>query len=205
MSAEVAIMASKKPTMDRRVFLSNHRDPAIASELMTYFPALRRRAQRLTRNQADADDLVQECVLRALSRIDQFEPGTNLRGWLSTILTNIFIERVRRAARYRELLATYALKHKMETAPNQLSRLEFLAVDKALDDLPDEQRAALLMIAVDQASYSETAQKAGVPLGTIRSRVSRARQTLMLSADGDKCTQPLRSKGPLAIGSSQEA
>lgn len=159
------------------------------SELADHFPALRRYARRLTNNPVDADDLVQECVVRALARIEQFEPGTNLKGWLTTILTHIFIEGARRTARYRELLKAYALEHKTASDPNQLSRLEFLAVDKALNDLPADQRAALIMVAIDRVSYSETAQKAGVPLGTIRSRVSRARQALASSSYGNICSR----------------
>lgn len=123
--------------------------------------------------------------MRALTKMTQFEPGTNLAGWLSTILTHLFIEKVRREARYRKLLAAYKLKHPNYSPANQSKRLEISALDNAIDELPDEQRMALTMVALYNASYAETARSAGVPVGTIRSRLSRARQALAISVNGN--------------------
>ncbi len=169
------------------------RTASAASEIAAHGPALRQYAGRFTRNASDIDDLVQECVLRALTKLEQFEPGTNLRGWLKVILHNVFLDGLRRRARARKLVDAYAVSgHEAVTSPDQFARLEVQAVDRALGELSAVQRDTFIMVAIDGLSYEETARRARVPVGTVRSRVSRTRTHLATSSYGAISGERLR-------------
>jgi RNA polymerase sigma-70 factor (ECF subfamily) len=141
-------------------------------------PRLRRYAMALARDRARADDLVQDCLVRALEKAHLWEPGTNLRAWLFTILHNQHVNDVRR--RMREGVSTpiedTALP--VTVSPSQESACQLKAVDRAMAMLPQEQRATLLLIGLEGFSYEEAAEILRVPVGTIRSRLSRGRATL---------------------------
>lgn len=165
-----------------------------ASEFAAHFPALRQYARGLTRNASDIDDLVQECILRALTKLEQFEPGTNLRAWLKVILRNVFLDGLRRRARARKLIDAYTVSGQgTVTSPDQLARLEVQAVGEALGKLPALQRNTFIMVAIEGLSYEDAARKAGVPVGTVRSRVSRTRTFLAKSSYGATTEKRLRA------------
>jgi RNA polymerase sigma-70 factor (ECF subfamily) len=150
-------------------------------------------AVRLVHNPDDANDLLQETVLRAWRFFDQFQPGTNCRAWLLTILFNNFRNGYRRASREQPASATGDFDHRLEAAsladqPQEgnpetavSTRSMDREVESAFNSISDEFRSALLLIDVQELSYREASQVLEVPVGTIKSRVSRGR-TLMRQA-----------------------
>ena len=156
---------------------------------------LRGAALRLTRSRAEADDLVQEAVLRAWSFWDRFEPGTNGRAWLHRILVNSFINGWRRQRREREILAEVcgdATRRAYWTdAPREDERDDGLSdeIHEALAALPPEFRAVLERIDLDEQSYREVAEALGCPIGTVMSRLHRARRALRNKLRGYAATE----------------
>jgi len=140
-------------------------------------PALRRYAYGLVRNHAEADDLVQDTLERALSRWYARRSDGELRAWLFTILRNRHID-ARRQERRRGTHVEIDDSDHRETAARQETALEARDVLAALDELPEEQKSLLLLIGVEDISYGEAAHILGVPIGTVMSRLSRARQRL---------------------------
>ena len=137
---------------------------------------LRRYALALTGSRFEAEDLVQDTLARAVAAAASFRKGGNLRSWLFTIMHNAFISSVRaRRAAERELDDDVL---ELSQAPTQLDRLEVRDVLAALARLPEAQRAALVLIALEDFSYSEAARVLGVPLGTLMSRLARGREAL---------------------------
>jgi RNA polymerase sigma-70 factor (ECF subfamily) len=143
-------------------------------------PRLRRYARALVRDVTGADDLVQECLIRALSKLDLWRDGTNLRAWLFTILHNEYVNYVRRSIRigapveFRDDGAPAALR----LPASQEKRLELRDLDRALARLPQEQRAVILLVGLEGMPYVDVAVVLGVPVGTVRSRLSRGRFAL---------------------------
>lgn len=157
----------------------------VESILVGQIPYLRRYARGLTHNAADADDLVQSCLLRALTNFHRFEKDTNLRAWLLTILHNIFIDTVRKRRRAREAFEAAGIATDgLSQAPNQLHRIQVGELKEAIAQLPAEQRSTLLLVALEDLTYEEAARITGVPVGTVRSRLSRARQMLVGVVNG---------------------
>ena len=140
-------------------------------------PALRRYAYALMRDHAAADDLVQDTLERALSRWTSRRPDGELRAWLFTILCNLHIDAHRQGQRRGAHVEIDEDDHR-ETATRQETALEARDVLAALDQLPEEQKSLLLLIGVEDFSYEEAARIVGVPIGTVMSRLSRARQKL---------------------------
>lgn len=140
-------------------------------------PALRAFAWSLARNPADADDLVQETLTKAWTYRDKFQAGTNLRAWLFTILRNTWYSAA--AKRSREV-ADEEGRHAagVATEGSQEWAVELTALRQALDDLPPEHREAIVLVGAAGLSYEEAAEIAGCALGTIKSRVNRARNRL---------------------------
>ncbi len=152
-------------------------DDTFRSGLVTALPSLRAFAFSLTHNWDTADDLVQDTITRAWAAQERFEAGTNLNAWLFTILRNLFYSEHRK--RLREVEdpdGTYAAG--LRTRPDQHSHLEFQDMQAALKGLPPDQREALLLIAAEGLSYDEVAEITGVAVGTVKSRVNRARTRL---------------------------
>jgi RNA polymerase sigma-70 factor (ECF subfamily) len=141
-------------------------------------PRLRRFARSLARDNTLADDLVQECLLRAISRFHTWERGTNLRAWLLTILRNVFINELRRVRRKGDTIEYDDTRHAEAQAGTQSLTVDLAAVQRAFDRLSDEHREILHVVALEQFSYGEAASALGVPIGTVRSRLSRARAAL---------------------------
>lgn len=148
-------------------------------DIQTYTPSLRRFAYSLSRNRDLAEDLVQDCVVRAIERIDKFENGTNLRAWLFAIMRNIYFDGLRRSTRgpsFSPMTEHWESYHCMQ--PVQLSRVEFLEFSIMFENLPARDREILLFVAVEGLEYAEIAQRLGIKLGTVKSRISRARARL---------------------------
>ena len=141
-------------------------------------PALRAFAWSLSHNASDADDLVQDTLIKAWTNRDKFEPGTNLRAWLFTILRNTYYTAaVRRRREVRDETGKYAAT--LSTGPTQDWSLAIRALQAALAQLPDEHREALILVGAAGLTYEEAAEVCGCALGTIKSRVNRARARLL--------------------------
>jgi len=153
--------------------------------MLATIPSLRAFAISLTGSVDQADDLVQEALVRGLSRIDRFQPGTNLQAWLFTILRNQFYTAFRRRRREVED-PDGVLAGKRPVLPEQMGHLDLEDLRVALTKLPFEQREALLLVAAQGFSYEETARICATRVGTIKSRINRARAKLaeLLLVDG---------------------
>jgi RNA polymerase sigma-70 factor (ECF subfamily) len=152
-------------------------DPGLRSLLLAAVPSLRAFAISLSGSVDRADDLVQDTLLRALANIHRFEPGTNLNAWLFTILRNLFHSEYRKRKReVEDADGSYAAR--LATAPEQNARLDFGDLRLALAKLSPDQREAVLLIGAEGFSYEEAAQICGTAVGTIKSRVNRARRRL---------------------------
>ena len=148
-------------------------------------PSLRRYAWSLVRNKSEADDLVQDCLVRALGRMDSLQPGSDLRAWLFTIMHNIFVNRWRRMRNRTRLLAEHAEPETIIPAPQPASA-EMRDVLRGLDTLLEEQREVILLVAVEGFHYDEVASMLGIPIGTVMSRLSRARDRLSQFVQGQE-------------------
>jgi RNA polymerase sigma-70 factor (ECF subfamily) len=154
--------------------------------ILATLPELRAFALSLTRDGSRADDLVQETILRAWAHADQFETGSNLRAWLFTILRNLFYTEQRR--RQREVDDPQGKRAaRLMVGPEQQSHLEFEDFWHALGRLPPLHREALILVAAQGLSYEEAARVCGVAVGTIKSRVNRARTHLMALLQIEAC------------------
>jgi RNA polymerase sigma-70 factor (ECF subfamily) len=161
------------------------RDAAIA-----LLPSLRAFAWSLCRNSADSDDLVQETLIKAWTHRDRFEPGTNLRAWLFTILRNTYYTA---AVKRRREVADKEGKHaaRLIEAPTQEWSVAMRALQDALQRLPSDQREALILIGAAGLTYEEAAEICGCALGTIKSRVNRARARLLRIMDAPDASDAL--------------
>jgi len=151
-------------------------------------PHLRRFARALSGDPSYADDLVQDCAERALTRLHLFDQTRNIRIWLFTILRNLHVNQQRKQARRgRNIPVEEAREGELSHQPEQIERLAMHDVADAILLLPVEQREVLLLISLEGMSYNETAQTLGIPAGTVMSRLSRARRQLStLMADDEK-------------------
>jgi RNA polymerase sigma factor (sigma-70 family) len=147
-------------------------------------PALRRYARSLMRNPSAADDLVQDCLERAVSRWHQRRDG-NTRSWLFTILHNLAVNQFRQSvARGRHVTLDEANENEFGQDAVQEQKLMYRDVLDKLAKLPDDQRAVLLLVAVEDLSYADAAKVLGIPIGTVMSRLSRARERLQQEIEG---------------------
>jgi RNA polymerase sigma-70 factor (ECF subfamily) len=152
-------------------------DPSVRDTMLAAVPSLRAFAISLSGNVDRADDLVQETLLRALANIDSFEPGTNMSAWLFTILRNLFRSEYRKRRReVEDADGRYA--ETLKSHPEQTGRVEFSEFRAALAKLPSDQREALILVGASGFSYEDAAAICGCAVGTIKSRVNRARTRL---------------------------
>ncbi|TXH34471.1 MAG: sigma-70 family RNA polymerase sigma factor [Rhodospirillaceae bacterium] len=155
-------------------------------ELIETLPALRAFAMMLTRDRAAGEDLLQDTVVRALDKWESFTPGTNLRAWLYTIMRNQHINGLRRRQRERLTDIDDDLLDNLDSvAANQEHSLVLKELMQAISGLRREQREALHLVVADGLSYEEVANICGCPVGTIRSRIARARQELEVRLTGE--------------------
>ena len=147
-------------------------------DLLACVPHLRAFAWFLARNRERADDLVQDTIIRALAAAAQFQAGTNLKGWMFTILRNLHYNEVRKNRIQMQSLDD-PLAYEPAVLPNQVASLEFGDFRRAFWQLADDRREALILIGASGLSYEEAAKVCDCPKGTIKSRVSRARRELL--------------------------
>lgn len=154
------------------------------NEVVGMIPALRAFAWSLCHNGSDADDLVQDTLIKAWTNREKFEPGTNLRAWLFTILRNTYYTQViRRRREVRDETGEYA--NNLKQPPTQEWSVAMRALQAGLAQLPDEHREALILVGAAGLSYEEAAEICGCALGTIKSRVNRARARLLKIMDAE--------------------
>jgi RNA polymerase sigma-70 factor (ECF subfamily) len=168
-------------------------------EVVGMIPALRAFAWSLSHNGSDADDLVQDTLIKAWTNRDKFEPGTNLRAWLFTILRNTYYTNVlRRRREVRDETGEYA--GGLRAPPTQDWSVAMHSLQAALLQLPDEHREALILVGAAGLSYEEAAEICGCALGTIKSRVNRARARLLKIMDAEHATDVMALETVTALG-----
>ena len=169
-------------------------DPARAEferEALKHLDSLYGAALRLTRSPSDAEDLVQDAFVKAYRFYDRFEPGTNMKAWLFRILTNTFINKYRRKTRERKVLegrdaepvgdgvmSRAAMRSLTDPVAEADRRLLTAEIQEALDTLPEDYRVMILLADVEELSYKEIAEVVGCPIGTVMSRLHRARKKM---------------------------
>ena len=160
-----------------------------AKEALEHLDSLYGAALRLTRSASDAEDLVQDSFLKAYRFYDRFEPGTNLRAWLLRVLTNTFINKYRRKGRERKILegedaapvgdgvmSRAAMRALTDPVGETLRPIVAREIQAALDELSDEHRLMIVLADIEELSYKEIADIVGCPIGTVMSRLHRARK-----------------------------
>ena len=155
--------------------VANRDSAALKKQLLAAIPTLRAFATSLCGDRDQADDLVQQTLLKAWTHFDKFQEGTNLRAWLFTILRNTFISEVRRL---RHHVGGRKILHELAAPGEQEGYLDMQDLKTALDQLPPEQREAVVLVGAAGVTYEETAAIVGCAVGTIKSRVHRARLKL---------------------------
>ena len=160
-------------------------------ELLGHLDTLYGVSCRMTKSTTEAEDLVQDTVVKAMRARDQFQPGTNLKAWLLRILTNTFINRYRRGGLERNVLdgpdvdsltdgwiGATTMRAMRDPETQALTPLIEAEVQRALDELPEEFRLAVVLSDIEELSYKEIAEAMGCPIGTVRSRIFRAREAI---------------------------
>jgi len=170
----------------------------VRAELVSLLPRLRRFAYGLTGSLDDGDDLVQSACERALARLDQFQPGTRLDSWMYRIVQNLWIDQRRtRQARPEagvepadlEALAVGNAERELD------SRLVLATVQRVVAELSEDQRTVLLLVCVEGLSYKAAAEVLDIPLGTVMSRLARARLAVGLALEGEPAAAASKAKG----------
>jgi len=170
------------------------RDPMreeFEAEVLPHTDALFANALRLTHSRPDAEDLVQETVLRSFRFFERFERGTNVKAWLLRIQYNTFVNRYRRSTKEREIkdvmtvepsgedvVSREALRALTDPTGNALRPLLAREIEAALETLPEDHRMVVVLADIEELSYKEIAEVLGCPIGTVMSRLHRARRTL---------------------------
>jgi RNA polymerase sigma-70 factor (ECF subfamily) len=155
-------------------------DESTLQEMLAMIPRLRRFARVLTGNQADADDIVQACLEKAMMNFDQWEPGSRLDRWMFRIARNLWVDdrrRPRNRLGHQNIDEMFDLVASDGMAEAE-ARAEAQMVRAAVDSLPREQRDVVALVMLEEYSYREAAETLGVPIGTVMSRLSRAKSTL---------------------------
>ncbi len=160
-------------------------------------PFLRRTVHRWHREKADADDLVQDTLVRALANAHLWQSGTNLRAWLFAIMRNQFLAGIGKSNRLASVLQSFAHADRSRAPDPGEARLVLRDVEGALKRLPEKQRTALLLAGVEGKSYDEVAQAMGLSVGAVRCHLARGRERLRAATDGGEDTSPFaRRPGP---------
>jgi len=154
-------------------------------ELTECIPVIRRYARALTNDMHRADDLVQDCLERAWSRLHQFQQGSNMRAWLFTIMHNIYANQARRYNKTPQLVDIDTIADFPCSNSRQELNLELYDLEYALQQLPHEQREVLLLVGLEGMRYQEVSDIIGIPVGTVMSRLYRAREKLRNIMEGD--------------------
>lgn len=152
-------------------------------------PKLRKFALRLTRNTSDADDLLQNTLIRAIEKAELFQDGTDLFKWTSKMMFNLFVSEYRRKTKHETQYDPESYIDACSVMPNQESVMDLKTVGMAMTMLSQEHREILLMVCVRGMRYEEAAQQLGVPVGTVRSRLSRSREALQRLLEKSSLTE----------------
>jgi RNA polymerase sigma-70 factor (ECF subfamily) len=169
----------------------------VSSAVVEHLPHLRAFARSLASSRDQADDLVGEAVARALAAAHQFRPGTNFKAWIFTILRNAFYTEGRK--RWNRIVALDDLVYNQPSVgPTQEDSLSFCDFRRAFIQLSPRQREVLMLVGNSDLSYEEVAERCHCPVGTVKSRVSRARLDLKRMLDDQTMAQPRNSVPPLA-------
>jgi len=155
----------------------------VREQLAALLPRLRRFGRTLARNREDADDLVQIALERALTRIEQWQPGTRLDSWMFRIMQNAWIDEVRARERRGQTFVAEEQGENVGTSTTD-AQIDAIAVRRAVAQLNDDQRAVVALVLVEGLPYREAADVLGVPIGTLTSRLARARETLQALLEG---------------------
>ena len=155
----------------------------VRDQLPGLLPRLRRFARAITRHREDADDLVQLALERALLRSEQWQPGTRLDSWIFRIMKNAWIDEVRSRGRRDEIFAPEEAGEHIGDAMMD-RRMEMMAVQKAMAGLSEDQRMAVSLVLIEGLPYKEAAEVLDIPIGTLTSRLARAREALQATLMG---------------------
>lgn len=159
--------------------------PDLEQQVIAYIPRLRRYARALLRGDAGAaDDLVQDCLERALGRLALWRRGTDLQAWLFTIMHNLYVNQLRRA-HHTPALAPLTPETEDVSSPPGGNPVFLPELERAMTLLPPEQREVLLMVVLEGLSYRQVSAILGIPAGTVMSRLARAREGLRRALDGE--------------------
>ena len=169
-----------------------------AQLLETEIPRLRRYARALTRDGSRADDLVQSCLVRAVAKQHLWQPGTDLRAWLFTILHNQHVNDVRRSVREGVSVPVEDVAPVLTSLSNAAASLQLRDLERAMARLPEEQRQVILLVGLEGMSYEEVAKILGIPIGTVRSRLSRGRDMLRELMDMKETREVAPHRRPIA-------
>lgn len=169
-------------------------DAAFRDELLAALPHLRAFARGLSGRADFADDLVQEAAIKAWTARDRYTPGTNMRAWTFAILRNHYLSELRRSKRQTDL-EEGAAERMLVMDADQEGPLHISDMEAALQQLSPERREAVLLIGASGFSYEEAAEIAGCPIGTMKSRVARARADLAQLLDGGPEMHDARTRG----------
>jgi RNA polymerase sigma-70 factor, ECF subfamily len=165
----------------------------VLTRIEACIPALRRYAAALLRNRDDADDLVHDCLVRALDKLHTRREDADVRAWLFAIMHNLFISQLRRA---KARPAGEPLDETHEAAlslrPDQESSLQWRDLIRGLNALPVEQRSVILLVSVEDLSYADAATVLGIPVGTVMSRLARGRERLRQLTEEEEARPVLR-------------
>ncbi|HXF65660.1 MAG TPA: sigma-70 family RNA polymerase sigma factor [Burkholderiales bacterium] len=152
--------------------------------IIRQIPSLRAYARLLVGERFRADDLVQDCLERAWSRLHLFRGDGDIRVWLFTIMHNLYVSDIRREQRRPAVIALAEHDELLRAPPREELRLELEYLARALSELPEEQRAAVLLVGVEDMSYEQAAAVLGIPVGTLMSRLYRGRKRLRILMSG---------------------
>lgn len=153
-------------------------DRELSDGLNANIKALQRYALGLVRNRNDADDLVQECLKRAVTYIRSGKEIQNMRAYLFTILNNVYMDELSKRRRFGKTVDIDDVSNTVSCLPNQISNLDCQDLSRALEELPSAQKQAVLLVGLEGMSYQSAADVMGVPVGTVMSRLSRGREAL---------------------------
>ena len=169
-----------------------------AEAIESHIPALRRYARALVRDADKADDLVQDCLERSVSRFFQFQPGTNLRTWLFTIMHNLHCDALRRTQRRGPHVPINEWEAGAQYPATQAASVELREFERAFARLTKRDQHLLFLIGVEGFSYEEVAEVLGIAVGTVKSRLFRARERLRALQETSRPRAPVRVDAEIA-------
>jgi RNA polymerase sigma factor (sigma-70 family) len=178
--------------------------PEDASAIEALIPNLRRYARVLVRDADHADDVVQDCLERAITRFHCFTPGTNLRSWLFTILLNIVRSEARTNKRRGTVVNLDEIRDAAATTAPPEQPLTMRDLQHAFDQLPETFQEVVVLVAIEGMAYEEAAEIIGVPVGTVRSRLSRAREQLRRAMEAPVAPASRAARKPVSTVSLQQ-